>query len=136
MNKTKQRIEIARACGYDWLMYNGRPCMFEPIFWIKNPKYTNHVLTDAEFLDEYNLKIGLGGVPHYLDSLDAMHEAENQRFGAGGYSTKWAEWEMFVAFVARRDNKTNEAYLSDMCRLSAVQRAEAFLRTIGKWKEE
>ena len=67
-------------------------------------------------------------VPSYTTDLNAMHEAEkilsrgegyNQRGGFGLYKTALAE-------VCDEQHPIDAA---------ARQRAEAFLRTLGKWKE-
>jgi hypothetical protein len=68
-------------------------------------------------------------IPNYLVDLNAMHEAEkvlsrgehyNQTGGFGRYKTALAE-------------VCDEQHPIDA---TAAQRAEAFLRTIGKWEEE
>jgi hypothetical protein len=67
-------------------------------------------------------------LPDYLNDLNAMHEAEkvlsrgqnyNQSRGFGRYKTALAE-------------VCDEQHPIDA---TAAQRAEAFLRTIGKWQE-
>lgn len=55
------------------------------------------------------------GLPDYCGDLNAMHEAETKLFGVG-----WVHY--------------SHALLFDNIHATARQRAEAFLRTIGKWK--
>jgi len=57
-------------------------------------------------------------LPDYLNDLNAMHEAENYIMDES--SIVYLEW------LAR---------LSCVWHATAAQRAEAFLRTIGKWTE-
>ncbi len=63
------------------------------------------------------------GLPDYLHDLNAMHEAEKAMSleGRNNYidwlgTTYYDSWEF--------------------CRATAAQRAEAFLRTIGKWEDD
>ena len=60
-------------------------------------------------------------LPNYLHDLNAMHEAENQMELADlkSYCEMLCDWME-----------------ADWGRASAPIRAEAFLRTIGKWEEE
>jgi hypothetical protein len=57
-------------------------------------------------------------IPDYLNDLNAMHEAENSLLSTG---------------------KLEEDYyyaIDRSFRATAAQRAEAFLRTIGKWEDK
>jgi hypothetical protein len=71
-------------------------------------------------------------LPDYLNDLNAMHDAENFLF------------PVEISDLYSPDLvKEYASYLPHMCighpggamRATASQRAEAFLRTIGKWKE-
>ena len=110
MNQEKQRIAIAEACGWTDITrgpYDGRPF----------GRYKTHQLE---------------GVPDYLNDLNAMHEAEK------------------VLTVAQRITYANQigVVLSNgsvgraipnwwfIHEATAAQRAEAFLRTIGKWEQD
>jgi hypothetical protein len=57
--------------------------------------------------------------PNYLNDLNAMHEAEE--------TLDCNQWEVWHRIVGE--------WPTELARLTASQRAEAFLRTIGKWKE-
>lgn len=57
--------------------------------------------------------------PDYLNDLNAMHEAEEKLD-----CNQWEVWHRIVG-----------EWPTELARLTASQRAEAFLRTIGKWKE-
>jgi hypothetical protein len=100
MNKEKQRIAIAEACGFKCSEYS-------------------HELRQlvAQF------------IPDYLHDLNAMHEAmahlepdQVDQFAAELSGIVW--WDLTSNEVGHVANAT------------AAQRAEAFLKTIGKWEEE
>lgn len=59
-------------------------------------------------------------VPNYLHDLNAMHEAENV-LDSG-------EWHKYATYIGRHDTKKMLNALPQI-------KAEAFLRTIGKWTE-
>jgi len=117
MNTEKQRIAIAETCGW------------------KHIKHTNQEDVDIEsrsitywsgltgvppkFIHDQNRII----IPDYRNDLNAMHEAEKAMSldGRNNYidllgMTYHDSWEF--------------------CRATAAQRAEAFLRTIGKWEDD
>jgi hypothetical protein len=62
-------------------------------------------------------------VPDYLNDLNAMHEAEKLHADDG----KWTERYWLALYEATQE--TRWPYDA-----SAAQRAEAFLKTIGKWE--
>lgn len=131
MNKTKQRIAIAEACGWtgpfptskEWLEGYGREG--EDVWALCG--------TDPEG--------DRAPLPDYLNDLNAMHEAEKRL--TGDIFSKWAQ---HLVNIVIRDTAGPELDIADvsspveMCghiaRATAAQRAEAFLRTIGKWKNE
>jgi hypothetical protein len=100
MKPHRQRIAIAKACGFKW----------------------------SESSDELGQLVA-EFTPNYLNDLNAMHQAEmvlsrgehyNQTGGFGRYKTALAE-------------VCDEQHPIDA---TAAQRAEAFLRTIGKWEDD
>jgi hypothetical protein len=123
MDKDKQRIAIAEACGWEFTKVKGEFCF---------------VSIDPEGA-AYRTNFGeLEHLPDYLNDLNAMHEAE-----------KVLTDEQF--FDWSKDKHTDMSYNGHLFRIvdrattparpcryhsaSAAQRAEAFLRTIGKWEE-
>ena len=62
-------------------------------------------------------------LPDYLNDLNAMHEAENVLTNE--------QWWLFVEFLTEIRGGGVALCIS----ATAAQRAEAFLRTIGKWVE-
>lgn len=115
MNQKKQRIAIAGACG-----------------WVQVTRYVPYGDTgigEMQFAfrrdEEIRYKHSL---PDYLNSLDAMHEAEMQIIYRDGHDSDLA--------CDYRANLVIAANAGMMCSATAAQRAEAFLKTLGLWTEE
>ena len=66
---------------------------------------------------------GSAGIPDYFNDLNAMHEAEKVLVRL--------QW---VSYLRRLQTLCDES-VSWPIHATASQRAEAFLRTIGKWEE-
>lgn len=116
MNQLKQNIAIAEACGW------------------KDCARTIHVFhangreSRSERIEGINPKDGqLACVPAYTTDLNAMHEAEKTVRQPG--LAAWSEY-------ARLLQKICDQSLSSYLHATAPQRAEAFLKTIGKWEEQ
>jgi hypothetical protein len=77
--------------------------------------------------DKHGNRTPLKQIPNYCADLNAMHEAER-------VLTK-AQWQEFVDDLAEGWGSVSDAW-KDVCHATARQRAEAFLRTLGKWEEE
>jgi hypothetical protein len=69
-------------------------------------------------------------IPNYLNDLNAMHCAEEMLA-----DDQWVEYRENIRTVVLGPVR----YVSQWCKAdihsTAAQRAEAFLRTIGKWEE-
>jgi hypothetical protein len=80
-----------------------------------------HILKDPVFFRGTPpwLSIGLHEISDYLNDLNAMHEAE-----------KVLNPEQLSEYYIQRASAMFRPF-----RASAAQRAEALLRTLGKWKE-
>jgi hypothetical protein len=105
MTPEQQRVAIAEACGWKWEK-----------FWT-GELYGKPVGEQGPLME----------LPDYLNDLNAMHDAE-----------KVLTPEQLVDYCAfRLRATTGEGCVTDykMIRATASQRAEAFLRTIGKWEE-
>lgn len=79
---------------------------------------------------------GSQGIHNYCNDLNAMHEAENkltpfQRIKHGHFLQEILN-ETVVGFVSNYESQLKS--LSRMASAPARQRAEAFLRTFGKWE--
>ena len=105
MNPEQQRVAIAEACG-KW--HSGWP---------------------HEYMNQADR---LRHIPDYLNDLNAMHEAEKVLTKAnwGGYAA-----ELYRITDAHNHGISPNHHWLAVAFSTATQRAEAFLRTIGKWEE-
>ena len=135
MKPEQQRIAIAEACGWTFEkkprcnMLSKRPawhiispegkinCGIEIWHETRYGKESNYAPFEGELVNYLNES----GVPDYLNDLNAMHEAE-KIFNDALYCRYINE----LCDVTIKGN--NSMYMA-----TAAQRAEAFLRTIGKW---
>ena len=134
MNKELQRIKIAEACGVkpefvEWWAYKdddtgGRICMSN----VDKSVVEKWIADNPEYAKGYVAK-PYYRYPRYDEDLNAMHEAENvlteeQRIAYTNHTYD-------VACKVQRDTE-KWRWIS----LTAAQRAEAFLKTLGLWEEE
>lgn len=107
MNKEKQRVAIAEACGWS---------CFEP----DTIQYTAR-RSDGKW----------DVVPNYPDDLNAMYEAEEtlSEDDKKKYYNELYEFAPRRVFTTHEDNWT-------MIHLTAPQRAEAFLKTLNLWNSK
>jgi hypothetical protein len=103
MNKEKQRIAIAGACGH---------------------KMRNTWSPWAEVNGDAYI------IPDYLNDLNAMHEAEKV-LSRGEHYYQTGEFGLYVENLDLV--RCGRLHLIEA---TAAQRAEAFLRTIGKWEDD
>lgn len=84
--------------------------------------------------DEYDSECGICGCkpashkmwPDYINDLNAMHEAEKILIE----QDRWERYEDELCNVVSHQNE----FPQEIIHATACQRAEAFLRTIDKWK--
>jgi hypothetical protein len=125
MSPEQQRIAIAEACGWTNIqqldeVYPGG-YVAEAIWWQGEPP-------------EGSPLAGEQLIPDYVDDLNAMHEAEQFAWGMD-----WKLRAIFVDHLARALNPVHGYRMQsgvDLLDATAAQRAEAFLRTIGKWEDD
>ena len=116
MTPEQQRIAIAEACG--WKNVTLRI--------IKNVKHEGDDITVGLWSDS-------GWIPDYLNDLNACHKMEKM--------LTYEQAELFedeLCDICKRlnDEKENPApWRFAVVNATASQRAEAFLRTIGKWED-
>lgn len=108
MKPDSQRIAIAEACGWK-VSFNGKRCI--------GP------------LDNPNLRTLFDPI----DDLNAMHEAE-KTMGFNVLGGHELITEYFVNLLSVVGGNEKGTWCACIC-ATAAQRAEAFLRTIGKWEE-
>jgi hypothetical protein len=130
MSEEEQRIAIAKACG--WKMYEPTDQNVAG----GRAKY-KHWIDPDDYFGKWD---SLPYPPDYLNNLNAMHDAvmslsEEQR------SKFRKELQYLIAPDTRPNNKVSgikvmgvESY-DKWFHATAPQRAEAFLKTIGKWKD-
>jgi hypothetical protein len=106
MNDQEINIAIAELCGWTKVFSDE----WGPLRGLKSG-------------DKFYAGCAFTTVPDYLNDLNAMHEAEKVLVGKNN-------WEL-CEYVHKLHTATN----SWIAFATARQRAEAFLRTLGKWKE-
>ena len=118
MDSIKQRIAIAKACGW-WVTWDDE---YGPLRGRKDETANVHL------------------VPDYLNDLNAMHEAFNQRIKPhAGLTSKFGEVlqdvQRWYCVGVVPDYRSDLISLSLLSNASAAQRAEAFLKTLSLWVE-
>lgn len=115
MTEQEQRIAIAEACGWSPIENS------KGLHW--NEKEHIAAITPGSEVEKARVRIRLGPtltLPDYPHDLNAMHEAEKELL---------AEQKVdYLIWLAKLNNKAPTFSTAD-------QRSEAFLRTIGKWKD-
>jgi hypothetical protein len=117
MNTDKQQIAIAEACGNK----PHTPSALGVPRWIMSDCEAGEI--SVIYRDE---------LPDYLGDLNACHEMEKVLFAKN-------DWRLIRAyfFWLSPNLHSDDALDGDdwkLCHATAAQRAEAFLRTIGKWE--
>jgi hypothetical protein len=108
MTPEKQRIAIAEACGWTEIQPSEYAPFGKPYLVGRSPnKFVENLLN----------------IPDFCNDLNAMHEAEWLKFGDDEIAWGAYKSNVFIGLEPWRH------YLH----ATAAQRAEAFLRTIGKW---
>lgn len=119
MNEIEQRIVIAEACG-----------------WVRG---SIHHTIEFGLIGTNPNGIGRVHVPDYLNDLNAMHEAEKTLEHPEAYISRLLP--LLNRDIRSATPSDNLNYYGStkinfcVAHASARQRAEAFLRTIGKWKD-
>lgn len=119
MTDAEINIAVAEACGWTDIVFRG----------IQKPQAFDFI-----GVDELHKPQGIPGrwskrIPNYCADLNAMHEAEKtldanpDEHLSGRY--QYADWVYRIVVPVN----------VQPFRATARQRAEAFLRTVGKWKE-
>ena len=116
MSPQSQRIAIAEACGWYEIYYDGTE---------NNGPESD--INPLRLVGKWS-KRGVGSwaiicsLPDYLNDLNAMHEAEKVLNEKQEHIMNDTLWDLM----------SGRKYL---WHATAPQRAEAFLRTLGKWEE-
>ena len=110
MNPEAQRIAIAEACGWKLIRRVGN---------------SGHEWNVYESPDGRISSVVTETLPDYLNDLNAMHEAEK----AMSQSQK-------TRYIFELQTLCGGQHFGDNYFATPSQRAEAFLRTLGLWKED
>lgn len=115
MKPEAQRIAIAEACGWKFTVTDegGE---------IKYPNGFRVEFCPVEWAEKRFFQV----IPDYLNDLNAMHEAEEVLTDRVGY--------LIELGGCVQDAAVEDWWL--VAHATAAQRAEAFLKTIGKWEDE
>ena len=117
MNPKKQRIAIAEACGWEF-MDAGKFAGVDYKLVIPPHGLSYTMTPDA----------AIRSTPDYLNDLNAMHEAEKVLTSKEEAGYFLGLQKLIVPPYLR--------HFAPCIRATASQRAEAFLRTIGKWEDK
>jgi hypothetical protein len=125
MKPELQRIAIAEACGWDCDPIEARE-------WKSRGQWARKLGDSEDNLASMNMSI-----PDYLNDLNAMHEAEKcfegkVEFDVSDYMSHIAAIILTEAGL-RTDGHCGSYRIVNA---TASQRAEAFLKTLGKWVDE
>ena len=117
---TKEQINIAIAESLKWKFVPSHDVRGKAV-----PDYWTHEDFPAVWADYPR---------DYVNDLNAMHEAwcsltlwQHQAFRH--------ELQAVIAY-AQEDEEPHKGPCHSVCNATALQRAEAYLKTIGKWKDE
>ena len=121
MNEQEQRIAIAEACGWA-IAHNCKN--------VDQPEAIN--VYKPMIIDGSRMGQTIALLPDYCNDLNAMHEAEKAaRVHLGQTYAK--NLREVIDQDKRRNILRHETWVYYTA--TAAQRAEAFLKTIGKWEE-
>ena len=127
MKQELQNAAIAEACGKQQLYavrkegFYYRPFGHGYTSDIKHAWHTTKQTAESELVSGEDMEIVPVPTQNYTGDLNAMHEAETV--------LKGQYWVAYFDLIQHTGKATG-------VRATAAQRAEAFLRTIGKWVEE
>jgi hypothetical protein len=119
MTNEQINIAIAETCGYEWRVgiYGNCRGLFHPDDnYLKAQPCLDMLLPICSDCEKK--------VPNYCDDLNAMHEAENV------LEEKRLVWQYEMTLGRNGGN----GFIWSKIHATARQRAEAFLKTIGKWE--
>jgi hypothetical protein len=114
----KQQIAIAEACG--WTTH-------------ENPHDNScHRYSAPKGTSPF---LGRHALPNYLNDLNAMHEAEKVLTNDDADSgSQWSYVQQLID-ITKAESMEMHREVFIVSTATAAQRAEAFLRTLGKWED-
>jgi len=130
MSPEDQRIAIAEACGLKPQDIPLVPAKANLHGWF-TPDGA------LQMRNTYPNGISVKVIPDYLNDLNAMHEAEKVLDGpTDDEESQRAKYAEHLTFICAGNTEPVDVWYWDHIHATAAQRAEAFLRTIGKWQEQ
>lgn len=127
MNEQEQRIAIAEACGEVCPACRNTGIMTK---W-SGEDYKRLRIINPEFPEiQPDVMCGHPSLPDYLRDLNSMADAEKTLSVA-----LFSDYTSTIARMAHSDGQSIDRFHMRYVCATAPQRAEAFLRTIGKWKD-
>ena len=123
MTQEEQRIAIAEACG--WKCNGHLDQLAATVGWEFAYQF---VLTPEGKLVTHN------SIPDYLNDLNAMHDAV-MCLDKTIHEKDVCLCDVFSSELAKSRTEPQIWSMFDLLTTTAAQQAEAFLCTIGKWKE-
>jgi hypothetical protein len=132
MKPEAQRIAIAEACGWTWVLWGKNSIRITAPSGYKSNEWRTSEPDNSQTLPRYgdlieSVEHWCGGLPDYLDDLNACHEMEKY--------LRPGQYPEYVSLLCKNTFDRNDAVLTSVAlfHATAAQRAEAFLRAIGKW---
>jgi hypothetical protein len=117
MTPEKQRIAIAEVCGWKWV---GSPEQVAAT--------SGFTMPEKWVIDPNGALQFPHNTPDYLNDLNAMHEVEKACIYTDDEIDSDLIGDYLTSLVVAADSGRSQS-------ATAAQRAEAFLRTLGKWEE-
>lgn len=131
MTNDEMRMAIAEACGWRFEhRYKGSRKWAEIVVAIHCNKEVGSFFPSDLGSDYGAERLSRAGVPYYPADLNAMAKAVMTLD-----RVQRVQYCNILRDVIRRDSPVSDCDEFDFANAAAAQRAEAFLRTIGKWKE-
>jgi hypothetical protein len=141
MTPEAQRIAIAEACGWKYWTCGNETLLLRPNDkWPSYPHWQARGMKEGDGRPEKPLE-DITGLPDYRTDLNAMHGAEKVLQNEGGMECvsryKYSEilFEMCGGSTGPDGENESTETNFNLLHATAAQRAEAFLRTVGKWVE-
>lgn len=133
MTPEAQRIAIAEACG--WKFCQARASIKDSV-WISginpNPDVVVSRFDAATGAPkELSKTNGFETLPNYLNDLNAMARAEETL-----NHDQWESYEPLLADIVFASRDFTQPWVGSISHATAIERAEAFLRTLNLWKED
>lgn len=114
MTRAEINAEIATACG--WKLIDDKTYGRAPY------------VTESEYQE-----FGNNSIPNYYEDLNAMHEAE--KVLKDDHTSQDFQHARYVNHLENIVSSKNHGWSFSLLNSAAPQRAEAFLRTFGKWEQ-